>query len=160
MSGTVTPEQGAWVKRVLGVSLGSPGRPAINPAVFVKARLAWVAARTKVEGDVAKLHDALAAAYQGHGAMDDLEKAFQSKVEAMLTTLDHSLAEKLDEVNKATDQEEYVKLVQEAKQIMQRYVTYVDSEPIIAKLDANPFVPIAIEKTLTATLTTLSNAVR
>jgi len=50
--------------------------------------------------------------------------------------------------------------VQQARAIMQRYEAYVANEPLIAKLDTNPFVPVAIQKTLTATLTALSNALR
>lgn len=161
MSASATAAQSAWLQRVLGVTPGvAAAAPKANPAVYAKARLAWIAARSKIEQDISRLRDALTAAYQGHGAMEDLEQAFQTKVEAVLNNLDHSLDEKLDEVNKAADAAQHAKLVQEAKQIMQRYVTYVDSEPIIAKLDANPFVPVAIEKTLTATLSTLSSAVR
>ncbi len=164
MSSTQTPEQTAWVHRVLGVGpaaqRGTAGAAAPPAALYVKSRMAWVATRAKIESDIAKLHGALTSAYQGHGAAETLEKAFQTHVEVMLNALDHSLAEKLDEVNQATDAAQRAQLVQQARQIMQRYEAYVASEPIIAKLDANPFVPIAIEKTLTATLTALSKAVR
>jgi hypothetical protein len=78
----------------------------------------------------------------------------------MLSVLDRSLAVKLDEVNKATDATQRAQLVQEARQIMQRYEAYVANEPLIAKLDANPFVPVAIEKTLKATLAALAKTVR
>ena len=165
MSSTQTPDQSAWVRRVLGVGPAeSPGDAAAaaprNGAFFAKSRMAWIATRQKIESDIAKLHDALSSAYQGHGAAETLEQAFQAQVEAMLNTLDHSLSDKLDEVTKVTDIGQHAKLVQEARQIMQRYEDYVAGEPIIAKLDANPFVPIAIEKTLTATLAALSKAVR
>jgi hypothetical protein len=168
MSSTQTPEQNAWVRRVLGVSpaesRGAAGAAAPQAAgggaLYVKSRTAWIATRAKVESEIARLHGALSSAYQGHGAAEPLEKAFQTRVEAMLNALDHSLAETLDEVNKALDPGQRAQLVQEARQIMQRYEAYVASEPLIAKLDANPFVPVAIEKTLTATLTALSKAVR
>jgi hypothetical protein len=165
MSSTQTPEQNAWVRRVLGVgpaeSRGAATPPAAgNGALYVKSRAAWLATRAKVESEIAKLHGALSSAYQGHGAAETLETAFQTRVAAMLSVLDHSLAGKLDEVNKATDAAQRAELVQEARQIMQRYEAYVASEPLIAKLDANPFVPVAIEKTLTATLSALSKAVR
>jgi len=168
MSSTQTPEQTAWVSRVLGVSPAAPPatasaaapQAAAAGAIYVKSRTAWIATRAKVESEIAKLHGALSSAYQGHGAAGELEKAFQTRVEAMLGTLDDSLAAKLDEVNKALDPGQRAQLVQEARQIMQRYESYVASEPLIAKLDANPFVPVAIEKTLTATLSALSKAVR
>ena len=52
------------------------------------------------------------------------------------------------------------KLVREAQQIITRYQAYLDSEPLIAKLDSNPFVPVAVHKTLTASLTALAKTVR
>jgi hypothetical protein len=168
MPSTQTPEQSAWVRRVLGVgpaeNPGAAGAAAPAAAgsgtLYAKSRTAWIATRAKVESEIAKLHGALSSAYQGHGAAQTLETAFQTRVAAMLSELDDSLAAKLDEVNKATDASQRAQLVQEARQVMQRYEAYVASEPLIAKLDANPFVPVAIEKTLTATLTALSKAVR
>jgi hypothetical protein len=164
MSATQTPEQNDWVRRVLGIDPAenrSAAAAAAPPAaLYAKSRMAWVATRAKVESDIARLHGALTSTYRGHGAAEHLEKAFQARVEAMMNALDHSLAEKLDEVNQAADAGQRARLVQEARQIMQRYESYLASEPLIAKLDANPFVPVAIEKTLTATLAALSKAVR
>jgi hypothetical protein len=130
-----------------------PGAPA-----FAKARLAWVAARNKVESEVGKLHAEMTTVYKDHGFGAHLDKFFHAKVEPILTNLDEALAEKLDEVNNATDPAEHAKLVQEARGIIQRYESYVAGEKLIADLDDNPFVPLAIQKTLTATLTTLSKA--
>ena len=165
MSSTQTPEQNAWMRRVLGIASVESRSAATSPAagngaIYTKSRTAWIATRAKVESEIAKLQGALSSAYQGHGAAESLETAFQTRVAAMLSVLDHSLAGKLDDVNKATDASQRAQFVQEARQIMQRYEAYVASEPLIAKLDANPFVPVAIEKTLTATLTALSKAVR
>ena len=168
MSSTQTSEQNAWVHRVLGLDPAAPpaGASAAAPAaaasdaVYAKSRAAWIATRAKVESDIAKVQAALASAYQGHGAAEHLDKTFQTRVEAMLNVLDHSLAEKLDEVNKATAPGQRAQLVQQARAIMQRYEDYVAKEPLIAKLDANPFVPVTIQKTLTSTLTALSTALR
>jgi len=166
MSTTQTPEQNDWMRRVLGIDPAESRSAAAAPptagggAMYVKSRMAWVATRAKVESDIARLHGALTSTYQGHGAAEHLEKAFQARVEVMMNAFDHSLAEKLDEVNQAADAGQRAQLVQEARQIMQRYESYLAGEPLIAKLDANPFVPVAIEKTLTATLAALSKAVR
>ena len=160
MPSTRTPQQIAWVQRVLGFDPVAPGAAAPPAAIYVKSRMVWIATRAKVESEIARLHGALTSAYQGHGAAEALETAFKTRVEAMLHALDGSLAEKLDEANQAKDAAQRAELVQQARQIMQRYQAYVASEPLIGKLDANPFVPVAIEKTLTATLTALSKAVR
>ena len=151
-----SPQTDSWIQQTLGVT---PGAPTAKAAVFAKSRLAWVAARQKVEAELAKLGSAMSAVYDGHGAAADLEKAFQAKVEGMLDKLDHSLADKLDEVNNATDAPTHAKLVGEAKQIVKSYEDYVSSDPMIAKLDDNPFVPVAIAKTLTATLTALNKSI-
>jgi hypothetical protein len=133
--------------------------PQAAASTLAKSRQAWLATRSKLESDIGKLHGAFMSAYKDHGAVDKLEAAFKSRVEGVLGSLDESLAEKLDELGKATDPAARGKLVQEARQIMQRYESFVASEPTIAALDTNPFVPLAIRKTLTATLTTLSKAV-
>jgi hypothetical protein len=157
-----TAAQDAWIEKLLGIDpkKGRGAAPRGNGRVFEKSRLAWTAARKQVERDLGKLGDAIAATYEGHGAAGDLELAFRAKVEAMLSTLDHSLADKLDEVNRAADAAAHTELVQEARQIIRRYEAYLAGEPMIAKLDANPFVPTAIAKTLTATLEVLGKAVR
>lgn len=130
-----------------------------STAAFAKARVAWLAARRKVETEVGKLHAEMTSAYQGHGFGADLDRFFRAKVEPMMGSLDESLAHKLQEVTSNTDQAQHAQLVREAKQIIQRYETYVAGEKLIGKLDNNPFVPLAIEKTLTATLTTLGKVI-
>ncbi|HEX5328068.1 MAG TPA: hypothetical protein VFW75_15485 [Acetobacteraceae bacterium] len=126
--------------------------------VYAKSRAAWVATRQKIETDIGKLHDEMSSVYQDHGVAEDLEKAFQTHVERMLTSLDASLAEKLDEMNDARDPAQHAQLVAEAQQIIKRYGDYVSSEPIIAAIDTNPFVPMAIQRTVTTTLGVLSKA--
>ena len=131
-----------------------------NAAVLQKSRTAWVAARQRIEGDIGKLHDAMSKHYEGHGFSADLDKVFQAKVEPILTSLDQSLASKLDEVGKNTDPAQHQKLVGEAQQIIGRYESFLASEPLIPQLDKNPFVPLQIQKTLTATLEALKKVVR
>ncbi len=76
----------------------------------------------------------------------------------MLATLDESLADKLDEATNATDPAARARLVEEAKAIIGRYEAYLSGEPLIADLDANPFAPLAIQQTVSATLAALAKA--
>ena len=131
-----------------------------NAAVLQKSRLAWVAARKRVEDEIGKLHDAMSKHYDGHGFGADLDKVFQSKVEPILTTLDQSLADKLDELGNSDDASQHQKLAGEARQIIDRYESFVGSNNLISQLDQNPFVPLQIQKTLTATLAALKKSVR
>jgi hypothetical protein len=128
-------------------------------AAYAKARVAWLATRQKLETDIGKLQTVFASAFKDHAMSADLSAAFQSRVEKVLVQLDSELAHKLDAVAKAADPAQHAKLVGEARQIMQRYETYVAGDPTLAELDANPFVPLSIQKTLITTLSVLSKAI-
>ena len=71
-----------------------------------------------------------------------------------------TLADKLDAASNAADAQQRSELVEEARQIIERHRDYLAASPIIADLDANPFVPLAIQKTVATTLAALSNTVR
>ena len=138
---------------------GAQGAATPNMAKFTKARAAWVATRQKVESDIGVLHKAMTDHYKGHGFGSQLDTYFTKTVEPVLGSLDSSLATKLDQVTGNKDPAQHAKLVSEAKEIIGGYEQYVANEPIIGKLDANPFTPLAIRKTLTASLSALSKAV-
>jgi len=131
-----------------------------NPVVLQKSRLALVAARKRVEDEIGKLHEAMSKHYDGHGFGADLDKVFQSKVEPILTTLDQSLADKLDEMGNSSSATEHQKLAGEARQLIDKYESFLSSDPLIPQLDKNPFVPLQIQKTLTATLEALKKSVQ
>jgi hypothetical protein len=139
-----------------------PQAAAAKPAAphITKARVAWVATRQKVEKDLGGLHDAFASAFKGHDKEADLVKAFRSRVDTVLDTLDEKLSHKLDDLNNATDSAQRAKLVQEAQRILGDYEKHVASDQTIAALDSNPFVPLSIQKTMNATLAALSKAIR
>jgi hypothetical protein len=138
-----------------GAATGGPP----NAAALEKARLAWGAARKRVESEVDKLHAEMTSAYKDHGFGGELDTFFKAKVEPILHNLDDTLVHKLDEVTKNTNPAQHAQLVAEAQKIVQKYEAYLAGEPLIAKLDNNPFVPLQIEKTLVATLTALSRAI-
>ena len=127
--------------------------------VFDKARLTWVATRKKIESEIDKLHDQLQETYKGHGVVADLGKVFRQKVGPVMEQFDETLVDKLDEVASATDPATHAKLVGEAKQIIEKYKSFLANEPLIDQLDTNPFVPLSIEKTLVGSLTILSKVV-
>jgi hypothetical protein len=154
--------QAALAGGATAATAGTSASPAagVSPAAVAKARVAWTATRQKVESDIGKLQDAFTAAFKGHPAGPDLGTAFKARADKVLDSLDEALAHKLDEVAGATDPAQHARLVQEAQQIIQRYEATVASDPTIAALDENPFVPVAIRQTMTATLSALSKAIR
>ena len=133
--------------------------PAPNMQALNKAKLAWSAARAKVEGDLGKLHGEMTKHFKGHGLDAELDGIFASKVQPIMSRLDEGLSKKLDEVAGNADPAQHTKLLGEAKQIVQQTSAFVAGEPMLAKLDTNPFVPVAIQKTLSSTLTALDRVV-
>jgi len=129
-------------------------------ATIAKARTAWTATRQKVEADLGKLQDQFGTAFKGHEQEDQITKKFRDRVETVLETLDEGLANTLDSVNKAKDPGERAKLVQQAHTLLQKYQQHVATDPTIAALDANPFVPMAVGKTMGATIDALSRSIR
>ncbi len=135
-----------------------PPAPTPSPAI-VKARQVWVATRQKVETDLDKLHGSFASAFKGHGRQADLTKAFRTRVDGVLGKLDEALAHKLDAVNNAANPTERAKLVQEAHTLIDGYSKHVASDPTITEVDRNPFAPLALRKTITASLSVLSKSI-
>jgi hypothetical protein len=124
-----------------------------------KARLAWLATRQKVNSDIGRLHGTFTSAFKDHPMAGDLAKTFRARVDSVLGALDEALAEKLDELNHATDAGERAKLAAEAHAIIQRYKSHVVNDPTIAALDTNPFTPLKIQATVTTTLDALGRSI-
>ncbi len=151
--------RGALAAAADTAKLNAQADGAPSAVTYAKSRLAWLAARNKVASEIDKLRTQIVATYQENGIAADLEKAYQTRVAPVLTTLDESLADKLDEATNATDAAKRGELVTEARAIMDKYAQYLAGEPLIADLDDNPFVPLAIRATIGGTLNALSKAV-
>ena len=144
--------------RLLAASSAAGAKPA-NPAVYDKAQAAWVATRAKVQGEFDKLFAEISAVYDGHSVVAELEKSFHDQVQPAMTQLDHNLSDKLRELSANPDPASHPRLVQEAQQIIVSYEQYIAGEKLLSQLDQNPFVPLAAQKTLVASLATLAKAV-
>ncbi len=130
-----------------------------DAATLAKARVAWLATRQRVDADLNKLLDAIRTTYKEHEGLADIEKTMQKHLDSVLDALDDSLAHKLDELSKVTAAER-PKAVAEAQQILARYQQHLATDKVIGQLDDNPFVPIAVQKTVTAALAALQRNVR
>ena len=140
----------------------APGAPAADPAAtqkLQKSQQIWTATRAKIDAELQKLSKAVLAAAEGEDIAQGLEQQFTSAVEPVLQTLDDSLSNALSKAAAATDPAERQKQTQQAQALIAKYQQFVAGNPIISHLDKNPFVPLAIEKTLTATITALSASV-
>jgi hypothetical protein len=134
----------------------APADKVPDMAAVANARVVWEDTLTTVEGEVEKLRSAMAGHYKGHGFAGQLDRVFAAKIEPMMGKLDRSLIAKLDAITKTADHTAHIKLVGEARSIIKDFESYLAGEPIIAKLDANPFVPLGIQKKLNSALETLN----
>ncbi len=144
-----------------------PARPPREPPAgtagavnYAKCRLIWLGTRKKIEADIDRLADAVREAYADEGTGDTLGEMFRQRVAPIMAGFDESLADKLDEAVNQTDPEKHQALVAEARQIIGRYGNFLATEPLIAKLDANTLLPVAIAQTMNTALQALSAAIR
>jgi len=165
---TEAATQIAQLRKALDAVPASPAPPATPAAparaegakvTYAKSRLAWLAARQKVESDMEKLRKEMIATFEDDEDSPELDKLYRARVAPVMAALDESLADKLDEAINAEDPGKRDILIGEARQIIQRYTDYVDGESLIADLDDKPFVPVAIRATLTSTLSALSKTI-
>jgi len=126
---------------------------------YAKSRLAWLAARKKVESDIETLRQRIAETFKDDAVAPQIDTSYKTRVAPVLAALDESLADTLDAATNATDPAARAKLVAEAKAIMQKYAQYLTSEPLIKDLDENPFVPLSIRATVGGTISALSKAI-
>ena len=137
----------------------SNGGQAANTDAYTNARDAWLLTRTRVNNDIGKLRNQIVATYKEDGIANELERLYNAKVAPVLTSLDVALATTLDAATKEADPARRTQLVTEARDIIQRYQSYVASDPTIPMLDNNPFVPLSIQHTVSLTLAALAKSV-
>ncbi len=142
-----------------GQGASNGGQASAKAEAYGRSLRAWLATRKKIEGEIEKLRSEIVATYQEDGIASELNRLYSAKVAPVLTTLDESLATKLDEATKEADPARCTQLVAEARGIIERYQNYVASDQTIPLLDKNPFVELSIQRIAIATLSALENAV-
>jgi len=134
--------------------------PSGGPVAYGKSRLAWLAVRKKIESDINALGTEIVAYYKDRPVTIDLEARYREKVMPVLETLDERLADTLDAAVSQSDATKRADLVKEAKTIIFDYLSFVSSNDVIKQIDQNPFVPLAIQKSLVTTLSTIAAVVK
>jgi tetratricopeptide (TPR) repeat protein len=143
---------------------GAPAAPAAKPTsgkspdpkiLYGQARLEWVNARQKVRGELEKLEAAILEKYQQDPRLPDVKSSVR-KLDTILKNLDEALEDKLDEAYNEAKEEKRNVLHKQATRLIASYLSYVNSDPLVAQLKDNPLVPVTVQETLTGTLTTLA----
>jgi hypothetical protein len=117
----------------------------------------WLAARQTVEDELDKLRATIVATYEGQSVAAEIEKKFREVTAPVLRTLDTSFATKLEAAGKAPDAAQRQILVQDAKNTLKGYESFVQTG-LLADLDDNPFVPLSLRASLTGTISQLAAA--
>ncbi len=132
----------------------------IAPGVaFTQSRLAWNGARNKIQAELASLEKAIIEAAKGEDEeVFNQVKGKTSLLYDILGKRDEVLMDKLDEgLNADTDSPAQIKAYGEAGKLVEDYVKYLNGSPLVQEIDANPFKPVAVKKTLDQTLKVLAS---
>jgi len=135
--------------------------PAAKLAALQQAPQVWTQTRTVMSKNVQQLSDAIRKEYasQPPEVLADIEKGM-AKMSQVTARFDHRLAEAMDKAHKAKDETARKAELAKAKAILTEHIKYVQSEPMIAHIDANPFgVETNLKKVLTASLTHMAKVI-
>lgn len=122
-----------------------------------KAKLTWNSVRQKVKADLQALEQAIRDEYGHRQDVPDLATKLR-KLDTVLATLDESLSTTLDDALNAPDLAARAALHDKARQVVARYKAFVDTDPLVAAIDSNPFVPLNTHATLSKTLQVLDRS--
>jgi len=139
---------------------GSAAKPATGNMELAKSRLAWVGARQQVELDIDKLRSALASAYGGQDVGGEVMQRFQATVAPVLARFDDRLLDAIDGLMNEADAAARGTKLTAAKGVVKDCLSFAMTDKMVADLDANPFVPLAIRSTSAAALAVLAKAMQ
>ena len=139
---------------------GSAAKPATGNMELTKSRLAWVGARQQVELDIDKLRSALASAYGGQDVGGEVMQRFQATVAPVLARFDDRLLDAIDGLMNEADAAARGTKLTAAKGVVKDCLSFAMTDKMVADLDANPFVPLAIRSTSAAALAVLAKAMQ
>lgn len=150
MSGSDAKKQ--WVSRVLGVTVpdastpstdnGGSDQPRTLPLVRLgRARLQWMDARQRALDGVTALKGEIAEEFADRPDQQQQLAQALATLGNKLDELGPRLEEQLDQMLNARTPNEQGDLAKTVRTTLQRFMAYVDSDPIIGALDGNEVLP-------------------
>jgi hypothetical protein len=125
-------------------------------AVYKQSKLVWESTRDKVHSELQKLEAAILAVYEGDSDLPKVTGAVR-RLDTVLQRFDRQLVDKIDALNSAGRPTDRQRLHGEARQIVARYQGVLDTDPLVRKLDTNPFVAVGVEASLKKSLALLAS---
>lgn len=159
----------AWVLRVLGVTVGvtaggaegkaeGEGGARYSPVAIGKAALGWRKLCADSSGDLAKLKQAIIAAYSGDEWDEDETAVVISRVEqldAVLAGLDADLADTVDDFLNTPQGPDKDKAMRAVLAEIDDYERMLSSDALLAEVDSNELLSTGLKSRAMAALDTL-----
>lgn len=144
----------------------APPKPIAPPKLGVptlsKAPEVWHGTRGILDTNIKELKKAIRQEYADEhpDILTAIDKSV-TKLDSILEKLDTRLADSLAKAHASTDPAARRKELQNARTILESYINYVKSEPMIAHIDSNPFgVDTKLEKVIADSLDHMAKSMR
>lgn len=136
-----------------GAQSAQPKGPSGDGAAVrvAKGLLLWNSTRSYAEKQLDKLTQTILAESQSEPDYAEI-KANVGKITGLMELLDDRLTEKLGELRGATDAQAKSAISQQARDIVKEYQAQVASDPLMADIDDNGFMPLDVRARVTAAL--------
>jgi hypothetical protein len=133
--------------------------PAGNPAPVPYAALieTWMAARTRAANDLRKLESAILDRFRDDPSFASVSQGVR-KLDTVLAALGSELQDRLGAAMSAASEASRGPAQAGALAEAVRCRGFVNSDPLVAALDSNPFAPVAIKSALSAALNEIEKA--
>lgn len=128
---------------------------------LLQAADAWRQTRRQADERIAALKSSVKSQCADAPAalLQEIEKGLV-KLDEVLSTVDHRLADSLTNAGQAADGSARTARLKTAKSILAQYVSYVNGAPIVAHMDRNPFgVKTDVKALLASGLTRVAKAI-
>lgn len=124
------------------------GGEAFSKVQFEKIHLEWESRKKQVGLRLAELHAAIMAEF------DDAESVSAAKnLGKVLARFNEGLGDTLVALRNASDKATRAQFAAKASQVADHYLGYLDSHPLVAHVEANPYqIKVAVRETLSAPL--------
>ena len=105
------------------------------------ARNAWPGLQSAAHADLDTLKASLRSAYAPYPDQSAKVEAAVGRLDQVISTLDDTLKEQLDDVYNAQTEEARLATINVVKRTVARFKSFVDSDPVAAAIDDNSFAP-------------------
>ena len=124
----------------------------------IQARLAWVNVRKKLGSDLQSLERAILDYCKTQPDLSTSAAAKVRKLDGILGVLDERLTETLDKALGAPDDAQRLVWHEQARKVLQDYITFVKTDDLLDGIEKNPFVPLKTRTFLVTSLQTIDKS--